>query len=63
MTKNTVSNARDVPQIRKDNLAPCSGLLPGPIELPKFLDALPEAFRNSDTVPDPSRELRADASG
>lgn len=40
-----------------------SYLLPGPKELPKFFDALSESFCDNDTVPDPSGELRADASG
>jgi len=34
-----------------------------PKELPKFFDALSESFRDNDTVPDPSGELRADANG
>ena len=63
--QNTTTNAQDVLQIREDNFSSNwnSYLLPGPKELPKFFDALSEPFRDNDAVPDPSGELRADASG
>jgi hypothetical protein len=67
--KNTTSNAQDVSQVPEDKFSSIlnhtgnSSLLPSPIELRKFFDALPEPFCDSDTIPDPSGELRADASG